>query len=66
MVKGYMSSQHVATNGLKLLLKNTEQFSQVQAAWRFLNNENVSTDALFEPIMNDLKIGIKNNAQNLS
>ena len=59
MVKGYMSSQHAATNGLKLLLKNSEQFSQVQAAWRFLNNDNVSTEALFEPIMNDLKIGIK-------
>ena len=59
MVKGYISSQHAATNGLKLLLKNSEQFSQVQAAWSFLNNDNVSTDALFEPIMNDLKIGIK-------
>ncbi len=59
MVKGYMSSQHAATNGLKLLLKNSEQFSQVQAAWRFLNNDNVSTEALFEPIMNALTIGIK-------
>ena len=54
MVKGYMSSQHKATNGLKLLLKDTDQFSQVQAAWRFLNNENVSTDALFEPIWDTL------------
>jgi len=50
MVKGYMSSQHAATNGLKLLLKDTEQFAQVQAAWRFLNNDNVSTEALFKPI----------------
>ena len=31
MVKGYMSSQHKATNGLKLLLKDTDQFAQVQA-----------------------------------
>ena len=59
MVKGYMSSQHTATNGLKLLLKDSEQFSQVQAAWRFLNNDNVSTDALFEPIMDALRIGVK-------
>jgi len=54
MVKGYMSSQHAATNGLKLLLKDTEQFSQVQAAWRFLNNDNVSTKALFKPIWETL------------
>lgn len=59
MVKGYMSSQHTATNGLKLLLKDSEQFSQVQAAWRFLNNDNVSTEALFEPIMNALTTGVK-------
>jgi len=59
MVKGYMSSQHAATNGLKLLLKDTEQFAQVQAGWRFLNNDNVSTEALFEPIMDALVTGIK-------
>ena len=64
MVKGYMSSQHAATNGLKLLLKDSEQFSQVQAAWRFLNNENVSTDALFEPIMDALRVGVKKQCSN--
>ena len=59
MVKGYMSSQHTATNGLKLLLKETEPFSQVQAAWRFLNNDNVSTEALFKPIWETLTTEIK-------
>lgn len=54
-----MNSQHRATNGLKLLLKDTDQFSQVQAAWRFLNNDNVSTDALFEPIRDTLTTEIE-------
>ncbi len=59
MVKGYMSSQHRATNGLKLLLKDTDQFAQVQAAWRFLNNDNVSTEALFKPILETLSTEIE-------
>jgi len=54
-----MSTKQRATNGLKLLLNNTEPFSQVQASWRFLNNDNVSTDKLFEPIVNTLKIEIE-------
>ena len=54
MVKGYMNSQHVATNGLKLLLKDTKQFAQVQAGWRFLNNDNVTIEALFKPIQKTL------------
>jgi len=53
-----MSTKEKATNGLKLLLNNTEPFSQVQAAWRFLNNDNVTTDALFEPIWNNLQTQI--------
>ncbi len=59
MVKSYMSSKQSATNGLKLLLNNQESFSQVQAAWRFLNNENVSTDALFQPIFDTLNTEIE-------
>ena len=55
MVKSYMSAKQRATNGLKLLLNNTEPFSQVQASWRFLNNDNVTTEALFEPIFDNLK-----------
>ena len=46
MVKGYTNSQHIVINGLKLLLKDTEQFAQVQAGWRFINNDNVTTEAL--------------------
>lgn len=49
-----MSSKQRATNGLKLLLKDTEPFSQVQASWRFLNNDNVTTEALFKPIFDNL------------
>ena len=55
MVKSYMSSKQRATNGLKLLLGESEPFSQVQASWRFLNNENVTIDGLFEPIKASLK-----------
>lgn len=54
-----MSSKQRATNGLKLLLNNTEPFSQVQASWRFLNNDKVSADALFEPIFDTLQTEIK-------
>ena len=50
MVKSYMSSKQRATNGLKLLLGESEPYSQVQASWRFLNNDKVSIDELFEPI----------------
>ncbi len=53
-----MSVKHRATNGLKLLLNNSEPFSQVQASWRFLNNDKVSTEALFEPIFDTLKTEI--------
>jgi hypothetical protein len=54
-VKSYISAKEKATNGLKLLLGNTEPFSQVQAAWRFFNNHNVTEQALFEPIFENLK-----------
>jgi hypothetical protein len=50
-----MSAKERATNGLKLLLGTSESFSQVQAAWRFLNNPNVSTQALFKPILETLE-----------
>ena len=55
MVKSYMSAKQRATNGLKLLLGESKPFSQVQASWRFLNNENVTIDGLFEPIKKSLK-----------
>jgi len=46
MVKGYISAKERATNGLKLLLRDVEPFAQVQASWRFLNNENVKVEEL--------------------
>jgi len=35
-----MSVKEKTTNGLKLLIKDVEPFAQVQASWRFLNNDN--------------------------
>ena len=54
-----MSAKQRATNGLKLLLGEVEPFSQVQASWRFLNNENVKVSELFEPIGEALEEGIQ-------
>lgn len=48
--------QQRATNGLKLLLAETEGASVVQASWRFFNNhKNVSIKDLFQPIVENLK-----------
>ena len=55
MVKSYMSAKQKATDGLKLLLGESEPFSQVQASWRFLNNDKVTIDGLFEPIKASVK-----------
>jgi len=46
--------QERATNGMKLLM-GIDSMSQVQASWRFLNNPNVTSKELFEPIVNNLK-----------
>jgi len=54
-----MSVKQRATNGLKLLLGEVEPFAQVQGCWRFLNNENVTIEGLFEPIEEHLKSGIE-------
>lgn len=54
-----MSAKQRATNGLKLLLGEVEPFAQVQGCWRFLNNENVTIEGLFEPIEEHLKSGIE-------
>jgi len=50
-----MSVKEKATNGLKLLLGDMKAFSQVQAAWRFFNNDNISIDSLFNSIFENLK-----------
>lgn len=58
-----MSAKERATNGLKLLLGDSESFAQVQASWRFLNNENVTIEGLFEPIKENLKREIKEHCE---
>ena len=37
MLKSYMSSKQRTTNGLKLMLGESDSFSQIQASWGFLN-----------------------------
>jgi len=58
-----MSVQERATNGLKVLLGTSQPFSQVQGAWRFLNNKNVTTPALWEPIFENLKQEVQTHCQ---
>jgi len=58
MVKSAMKVQERATNGFKVLMES-DAATQVQAVWRFLNNPNVTTDALFIPIATHLKKEIK-------
>lgn len=50
-----MSVKESATNGLKLLIKDSKAFSQVQASWRFLNNNNVTINSLFSAISENLE-----------
>lgn len=45
-----MNHKQSSTNGLNLLIKDVEGFSQAQDAWRFYNNENVDTESLNNPI----------------
>lgn len=54
-----MSVKEKTTNGLKLLIKDVVPFAQVQASWRFLNNENVTIKDLMQPIQEALDEGIK-------
>ena len=63
MVKSYISSKQKATNGLKLLLGESEPFSQVQASWRFLNNDKVTIDGLYEPIKEQVKKEIEKHCE---
>ena len=41
------------------MLGELEQFSQVEASWRFLNNDKVTIDGLFQPIKKQVKEEIK-------
>lgn len=54
-----MSVKEQTTNGLKLLIKDVKPFAQVQASWRFLNNESVKIEDLNQPIKEALDAGIK-------
>jgi CRISPR/Cas system endoribonuclease Cas6 (RAMP superfamily) len=63
LVKSSMSVKERATNGLKILLGKTKPFSQIQGAWRFLNNKNVTTKALFNPIFENLQKEIKDHCK---
>jgi len=54
-----MSVKEQTTNGLKLLIKDVKPFAQVQASWRFLNNESVKIEDLNQPIQEALDEGIK-------
>ncbi len=58
-----MSVKENATNGLKILLGKSKAFSQVQASWRFLNNDNVTIEALFEPIKESTKEEIEKHCE---
>jgi hypothetical protein len=49
-----MNIQNRATSGLKLLFKEVKGFSQVQGAWRFLNNPNIIIEDLFNPVLDNL------------
>ncbi len=57
-MKSAISVKERATNGLKLLIKNVELFSQVQASWRFFNNNSVTVEALFDKISENLETEI--------
>lgn len=47
--------QENITSGLRLLQGGLKGFSEVQASWRFFNNSNVTSNELFEPIVENLK-----------
>ena len=46
-----MNHKQHSTNGLSLLIKDVQGFSQAQDAWRFYNNENVDIESLNNPIL---------------
>jgi hypothetical protein len=50
--------QENATNGLRLLQGGIKGLAEVQASCRFFNNPNVTSEELFEPIVDNLKTEI--------
>jgi hypothetical protein len=51
LVRSHMNSNDKLAAGVKTQLKNDIAFSQTQAAWRFLNNENATLMDLADPIL---------------
>jgi len=51
-----MNHKQNSTNGLNLLIKDIDGFSQAQSAWRFYNNSNVDIESLNSPM---LETGLK-------
>jgi len=54
MVKSAIHAQQQATNGLKILFSE-KVMTQVQATWRFLNNPDVTIEALYKPLRTHLE-----------
>jgi hypothetical protein len=51
LVRSHMNSQSELTSGIKSQLKNDAAFSQMQAAWRFFNNEHCTLFDLSQPLL---------------
>lgn len=48
-----MNHKQHSTNGLNLLIKDIDGFSQTQSAWRFYNNSNVDIKSLNTPMLEE-------------
>ena len=57
MVEGHLGASTRAAHAMKAGVDSTKAASQAQAAWRFLNNENVSLAALAEPLQQAAREG---------
>jgi hypothetical protein len=57
MVEGHLGASTRAAHAMKSGVDSTKAASQAQAAWRFLNNENVSLAALAEPLQQAAREG---------
>ena len=57
MVEGHLGASTRSAHAMKAGMDATKAASQAQAAWRFLNNENVSLAALAEPLQQAAREG---------
>lgn len=57
MVEGHLGASTRSAHAMKAGVDSTKAASQAQAAWRFLNNENVSLAALAEPLQQAAREG---------